>query len=287
MGLRAGLDNVEKRKFLTLPGLELRFLGRPARSETTYPLIYPGSFQNISGCNVERPEREYIRDVLFWCVKRMAFGHKEHVYRQVTMTTGVCNSCMGTPCTTVAPGARRPVQGQREASPRCSYAAVAGVWHRRVTYDVWLGMEQNWAYSSRVFCLRERHHQKVTGVYCQHIVIPEMWFLRKVVWPRQAYKISLKSLERKILERLQCSGCETWSLTLREVRRLRAFANRVLRRIFGPKRDEVTGGWRKLHNEELHNLYSSPSIVRIIKSRRMRWAGHVVLIGEKRNACRI
>jgi hypothetical protein len=57
------------------------------------------------------------------------------------------------------------------------------------------------------------------------------------------------------------------------------FENRVLRRIFGPKRDEVTGGWRKLHNEELHNLYSSPSIIRMIKSRRMRWAGHVVRMG--------
>jgi hypothetical protein len=63
--------------------------------------------------------------------------------------------------------------------------------------------------------------------------------------------------------------------------------NRVLRRIFGPKRDEVTGGWRKLHNEELHNLYSSPSIIRMIKSRRMRLAGHVARMGEKRNAYRI
>jgi hypothetical protein len=62
---------------------------------------------------------------------------------------------------------------------------------------------------------------------------------------------------------------------------------RVLRRIFGPKRDEVTGGWRKVHNEELHNLYSSPSIIRVIKSRRLRWAGHVARMGEKRNAYRI
>jgi hypothetical protein len=68
-------------------------------------------------------------------------------------------------------------------------------------------------------------------------------------------------------------GCETWSLTLREERRLRVFENRVLRRIFGPKRDEVRGVWRKLHNEELHILYSSPNIIRQIKSRRMRWAG--------------
>jgi hypothetical protein len=81
--------------------------------------------------------------------------------------------------------------------------------------------------------------------------------------------------------------CETLSLTLREEHRLRVFDNRVLRRIFGPKRDEVTGGWRKLHNEELHNLYSSPSIIRMIKSRRMRWAGHVARMGEKRTAYRI
>jgi hypothetical protein len=61
-------------------------------------------------------------------------------------------------------------------------------------------------------------------------------------------------------------GCETWSLTLREEHRLRVFENRVLRRIFGPKTDKVTGEWRKLHNEELHDLYSSPNIVRVIKS---------------------
>jgi hypothetical protein len=65
------------------------------------------------------------------------------------------------------------------------------------------------------------------------------------------------------------------------------FENRVLRRIFGPKRDEVTSEWRQLHNEELHDLYSSPSIIRIIKSRRVRWAGHVGRMGEKRNACRL
>jgi hypothetical protein len=68
---------------------------------------------------------------------------------------------------------------------------------------------------------------------------------------------------------------------------VRVFENRALRRKFGPKRDEVTGDWRKLHNEELHNLYSSPSIIRLIKSRRMRWAGHVARMREKRNAYRI
>jgi hypothetical protein len=66
---------------------------------------------------------------------------------------------------------------------------------------------------------------------------------------------------------------------LREEHRLRVFENRVLRRIFGPKRDEVTGGWRKLHNEELHSLYSLSSIIRVIKARRMRWAGHVARMG--------
>jgi hypothetical protein len=76
-------------------------------------------------------------------------------------------------------------------------------------------------------------------------------------------------------------------MILREEHRLRVFDNRVLRRIFGPNRDEVTGGWRKLHNEELRNLYSSPSIIRIIKSRRMRWAGHLVRMGrrETRRGC--
>jgi hypothetical protein len=77
--------------------------------------------------------------------------------------------------------------------------------------------------------------------------------------------------------------CETWSLTLRE-HRLRVFGNRVLRRIFRPKRDEAAGEWRKLHNEELPDLYSSPSIIRVIKSRRMRWVGHVARMGEKRNS---
>jgi hypothetical protein len=70
-------------------------------------------------------------------------------------------------------------------------------------------------------------------------------------------------------------GCETWSLTLREEHRLRVFEDRVLSRIFGPKRDEVTGDWRELQNEELHNLYSSLNIIRMIKLRRMRWTGHV------------
>jgi hypothetical protein len=82
-------------------------------------------------------------------------------------------------------------------------------------------------------------------------------------------------------------GCETWSLTVREEHKLRIFENKVLRTIFGPKRDGVTGGWRKLHNEELHNLYSSPRVIRIIKLRRMRWAGHVARMGDKGNAYKL
>jgi hypothetical protein len=76
------------------------------------------------------------------------------------------------------------------------------------------------------------------------------------------------------------------SLTLREEHRRRVFDNRVLRRIFGPKGDEVTGELKKLHNEELHNLYSSPNIIRQIKSRRMMWAGHVARMGEERKVYR-
>jgi hypothetical protein len=82
-------------------------------------------------------------------------------------------------------------------------------------------------------------------------------------------------------------GCETWSLTLWEKRRVRVFENRVLRRIFGPKRDEVTREWRKLHNEELNDLYFLPTIVRVVKWRRMRWAGHVARMGEDRGVHRV
>ncbi|KAJ4428674.1 hypothetical protein ANN_25667 [Periplaneta americana] len=82
-------------------------------------------------------------------------------------------------------------------------------------------------------------------------------------------------------------GCETWTLTLREEHRLKVFENKVLRKIFGAKRDEVTGEWKKLHNTELHALYSSPDIIRNIKSRRLRWAGHVARMGEFRNGYRM
>jgi len=82
-------------------------------------------------------------------------------------------------------------------------------------------------------------------------------------------------------------GCETWSLKLREERRLRVFENKVLRRVYRPKRDEVTGEWRKLHNEELNDLYSISNIVPVVKSRRMRGAGHVARMGEDRGVHRV
>ena len=78
-------------------------------------------------------------------------------------------------------------------------------------------------------------------------------------------------------------GCEAWYLTLKEECRLRVFENRILRRIFGPTRDE-NGEWRRLHNEELHSLYRSPNIFRVIKSRRLRWAEHIARMKESRNA---
>ena len=99
-------------------------------------------------------------------------------------------------------------------------------------------------------------------------------------------KLKIK-IYRTIILPVVLYGCETWSRTLREERRLRVFKNRVLRRVFGPKRDEVTGEWRKLYNEELSDLYSLPNIVRVVKSRRMRWAGHVSRMGEGRGVHRV
>jgi hypothetical protein len=98
------------------------------------------------------------------------------------------------------------------------------------------------------------------------------------------FQFCIQNLKIKIYRTIKFClfyGCETWSLTLREENRLCVFENMVLRRIFGPKRDEGTGEWRKLHIDELNDLYCSPTIVRVIKSRCMRWAGHVARIGRE------
>ena len=89
------------------------------------------------------------------------------------------------------------------------------------------------------------------------------------------------------MKHLVLYGCETWSLTLREKSRLRVFENRVLRRVFGPKRDEVIGEWRTLYNEELSDLYSLTNIVRVVKSERRRSTGHVAPMGEGRGVHRV
>jgi len=100
-------------------------------------------------------------------------------------------------------------------------------------------------------------------------------------------KITKIKIHRNIVLPLVLYGCETWSFTLREERRLRVFEDRVLRRIFGPKRDEVTGEWRKLHNEELNDLYFPPNIIWVMKSRRMTLPGHVARMGERRGVYRV
>jgi len=94
-------------------------------------------------------------------------------------------------------------------------------------------------------------------------------------------------INRSIILPVILYGCEIWSLTLREELRLRVYENRVLRRIFGPRKDEVMGEWRKLHNEALNDLYSSPHIVRMIKSRRMSWARNAAHMGEMRDVYRV
>ena len=112
-----------------------------------------------------------------------------------------------------------------------------------------------------------------SGNFCYHLV--------QNLWSSSLLYKNLKiKIYRNIILPVVLYGCETWSLTLRELRRPRAFENRVLRSLFGPKRDEVTEEWRKLHMEKLNDLYSSPNIIRVIESSWVRWAGHVARMGR-------
>ena len=114
-----------------------------------------------------------------------------------------------------------------------------------------------------------------SGNACYHSV-------QNLLAPRLLSRNLKIKIYRTVILPVVLYGCETWSLTLREERKLKVFENRVLRRIFGPRRDEVTGEWRRLHNVELNNFEPSSNIVRVIKSRRMRWSGHVARMGEER-----
>ncbi|KAJ4427445.1 hypothetical protein ANN_25068 [Periplaneta americana] len=142
---------------------------------------------------------------------------------------------------------------------------------------------------------KQRHHWFSVIVSCASYIRNKLtinngrYYLWALVAPEDMTPLrnEFRRIYKTITLPVVLYGCETWTLTLREEQRLRVFENKVLREIFGAKRDEVTGEWRKLHNAELHALYSSPDIIRNIKSRRSRWAGYVARMGEFRNAFRM
>ncbi|KAJ4435460.1 hypothetical protein ANN_18076 [Periplaneta americana] len=184
------------------------------------------------------------------------------------------------------------LQGKRPlVKPRRRWEGNIKMDLREVGYDDrdWINLSQDrdrWqAYVRAAMNLRVLKSH--LGVRIQLIKYARaMRSLRRGYVLRSVVKKNLKSYKTVILP-VVLYGCETWTPTLREEHRLRVFENKVLRKIFGAKRDEVTGEWRKLHNTELHALYSSHDIIRKIKSRRLRWAGHVARMSESRNAYRV
>jgi len=135
--------------------------------------------------------------------------------------------------------------------------------------------------STNQLCIQEETKSRLkSGNACYHSVQNLLSF-------RWLHKNSKIKIYRIIILPAVLYGCETWSLTLREEPRLTVFENRALRRIFGPKGDEVKGEWKILHNEERNDLYYSPNIVRVIKSRRMRWVRHVARMAEERGVYRV
>jgi hypothetical protein len=165
---------------------------------------------------------------------------------------------------------------RHQTAGQSNYIRVANKSFERVAKCKYLGStltDQN--------CIRKEIRSRLnSGNACYHAV-------QNLLSSRLLSRNVKIKIYKTIILRVVLYGCETWSVTLRKEHRLRVFENRALRRIFGPKRDEVTGSWRKLHNEELHGSYSSPSTVTVIKARRMRLAGHVARMGEVRVAYNI
>jgi hypothetical protein len=126
----------------------------------------------------------------------------------------------------------------------------------------------------------EIERRLITGSACYH-------WVQTLLFSSQLFKYINNNIYRIIILPLVFYGCETWSLTIGEEHRLRVFENRVLRKTFEPKRNEVTGEWRKLHNEEFHEQCNSRSILGVNKSRRMRWAGYVAHEGERSGPYRV
>jgi hypothetical protein len=162
---------------------------------------------------------------------------------------------------------------RHQTAGQSNYIRVANKSFEKVAKFKYLGSsltDQNWIYDEIRSRLNSRNafYHAVQNLLSSHPL---------------SRNVKIKTYKTIILP-VVLYGCETWSLTLREEHRSRIFENRVLRRIFGPKRDEVTGGWSKLLNEELNGSYSSHNIVRVIKARRMRWVGHVARMGEVRGA---